>query len=110
MRYRNKKYLNWISQNEHTCVICGEQGWDDNQIIAHHCISIPGLNLGGMGTKASDTFAIPMHVICHSDFHTHFDAQKKEEQPIWLMTFQEKVVRLICEQTPKNFWTGIGLD
>jgi len=107
MRYRNKKYLAWVAQNDHECVMCGEKGWGDNEIIAHHAISIPGLALGGMGTKASDTLAMPMHVTCHAEFHAHFH-KYKEVQHIWLMRFHEKTLRLICEQTPNCFWIVDG--
>jgi hypothetical protein len=107
MRYKNKKYLAWLAQNEHECVMCGHEGWDDNQIIPHHAISIPGLALGGTGMKASDTLAMPMHVKCHIEFHAEFH-KHKEEQPIWLMKSQERILRLICNQTRTFSWTVNG--
>jgi len=82
--------------------MCGEKGWDDNQIIAHHCISIRGLNLGGMGMKAPDTLAVPMHVICHTEFHNKFHLYK-EDQPLWLMRYLERTLMEFLNGTLRNF-------
>jgi 5-methylcytosine-specific restriction endonuclease McrA len=100
---KNKNYIKYLSNNDHQCVMCGATGWDDNQIIAHHAISIPGLQLGGMGTKASDTLAMPMHVICHHKFHTEFH-HFKEEQPIWLIKWLEKMLRIALAQEGQKFF------
>jgi len=82
-----KKFLQGLD-----CAMCGHAGWDDNQIVVHHAIAIPGLNLGKMGGKANDSFGIPLHVTCHNEFHAHFE-KYKEEQPLWLMKTLEMAVR-----------------
>ena len=96
-RYRNKKYLDWIRSDENVCQMCGQEGYESNQLVAHHAISIPGLRLGGTGTKASDTLAIPLHAICHADFHQHF-YNYKEDQPIWLMRQLEKSLQYALKE------------
>ena len=83
-RYENKKYLEWVRTQP--CVICGHEAWDGNDMIAHHAISIAGLQIGGIGTKASDALSMPMHVLCHRKFHDQFHLHK-EDQAIWLMKF-----------------------
>ncbi len=72
---RSKKYLAWI--REQVCCITGRQ----DGIVAHHIIDV-GMN-PGMGTKASDLFAIPMnsetHNLLHHDteaFEVHHDQKK----------------------------------
>lgn len=95
-RYQNKKYLNWVRTQP--CVLCGHEGHDGNQVIAHHAISIPGLQIGGVGTKAHDTLAMPMHVLCHRRFHDHFH-DFKQDQPIWLMKFLQIALTNLLTQT-----------
>ncbi len=95
-RYQNKKYLDWVRTQP--CVICGHEGHDGNQVIAHHAISIPGLQIGGVGTKAHDTLAMPMHVLCHRRFHDHFP-DFKQDQPIWLMKFLQTALTNLLTPT-----------
>ena len=87
--YRSKKYLAWIRGEDNVCEMCGATGWEDNPLVAHHAISIPGLQLGMMGGKASDTFCLPLHALCHVEFHSHFDKYKWEQQ-IWLLRTLER--------------------
>lgn len=95
-RYQNKKYLEWVRTQD--CVMCGHEGWDGNQIIAHHAISIPGLQIGAVGSKASDALVMPMHVLCHRKFHDQFH-EYKQDQPIWLMKFLQKSLTYLLTQT-----------
>jgi len=93
--WRNKAYLRWITEEHQKCVICGHQGWDDNQLIAHHAI---GMGLGGMtGGKASDSLAMPMHVRCHNRFH-QTPHEFKEEQWRWLITTLDQAIQWFAEQ------------
>lgn len=59
--YRSKKYLKWVSS-----LPCSATDYQADD--AHHII---GYGLGGMGTKASDFFTIPLtrdkHVEMHRD-------------------------------------------
>ena len=91
-RFKSRKYLEWIRSDENVCQMCGGSGYEVNPLVAHHAISVPGLQLGMMGGKASDTFAIPLHASCHVEFHLHFDKYKLD-QPIWLMKTLEKFAR-----------------
>ena len=59
-------YIKWIRTLD--CVICDQPGHDNNQIVPHHLIGIGGISMG-MGTKAGDEWAMPMHVTCHNYFH-----------------------------------------
>ena len=88
--WRSKKYKRWVETQD--CMLCGHPGWDDNQIITHHAIGIPGLDLGKMGGKANDSFGIPLHVTCHRQFHDQF-GKYKEDQIIWLIKTMEKAIR-----------------
>ena len=90
--YRSKKYLEWIRSEDNVCAMCDIGGYENNPLVAHHAISIPGLQLGMMGGKSSDTFCIPLHASCHVEFHLHFD-KYKWEQPIWLMKTLERFAR-----------------
>ena len=72
--------------------MCGHKGWDDNQLIVHHAISVPGMNFGKMGGKASDSAGIPLHVLCHNDFHSAFP-KHKEEQILWLTRILMRAVQ-----------------
>jgi len=88
--WKSKDYRAYLQNLD--CAMCGHEGWDSNQIIVHHAIAVPGLNLGKMGGKASDSYGIPLHVLCHNEFHAHFE-KYKEEQPLWLMKTMEQSLR-----------------
>ena len=75
-------------------MMCGHEGWADNQIVVHHAIGIPGLDLGKVAGKTHDSFGMPMHVLCHIEFHNHFD-KYIQDQPLWLMRHLEAVIRKI---------------
>lgn len=62
LAWRSKKYLAWIDSLE--CIHCHGSGGDH-----HHLIGIG--NMGGMGTKAPDSMAMPMCRECHGMFHLH---------------------------------------
>ncbi len=72
--FRNKKYLKWVRS-----LPCIMSGRTDN-VIAHHIIACQ--MGGGMGTKASDLFAIPMNTEEHARLHggetIHYIDQKAE--------------------------------
>lgn len=59
------KYIKWIRTLE--CVVCGEPGHDNNQIVPHHIKGVGHLSGGGL--KAGDEWAMPMHKLCHDRFH-----------------------------------------
>ena len=59
--FRSKKYLSWVRS-----LPCCISGMREN-IVAHHIISC-GMG-GGMGTKPSDLFTIPINAGVHSLFH-----------------------------------------
>lgn len=67
--YRNKKYITWIKTLP--CVISGLPADDPHHIIGH--------GMGGMGTTASDLFAMPMcravHARLHSMSHKDWEAE-----------------------------------
>ena len=76
--------------------MCGHPGWDDNQLIAHHAI---GMGFGGTtGGKASDSLAMPMHVICHNRFH-QMPHEFKEEQWRWLIKTLDQSIRIFVERS-----------
>ena len=50
-RWRSEQYLAWVRNQ--SCVVCGAT----TGIAAHHMIGM--YNLGGMGLKAPDSFAMP---------------------------------------------------
>jgi len=58
--FRSKSYLKWVSSLP--CVICGAPADD-----AHHIIGIG--KLGGMGTKAPDSFTMPVCRGHHNEIH-----------------------------------------
>lgn len=64
-RWENKDYRDWVCTQD--CVVCGEPGHSDNQIVPHHIKGIG--HLSGAGLKAGDNWAMPMHVKCHNWFH-----------------------------------------
>jgi len=64
-RWTNEKYIKWLCQQN--CVICGEPGHDNNQIVPHHIKGIG--HFSGTALKAGDNWAMPMHVKCHDHFH-----------------------------------------
>ena len=64
-RWENKKYIKWVCTQD--CVVCGEPGYSDNQIVPHHIKGIGHLSGGAL--KAGDNWAMPMHVKCHNYFH-----------------------------------------
>jgi len=68
-RFSSIKYLNWVKQQP--CVVCGDVGRSDDQIVPHHVKGIG--NFSGAGLKAGDHVAMPMHAICHAEWHTHPD-------------------------------------
>lgn len=60
--YRNAKYIKWIKTQ--SCIHCTGDGGDP-----HHLIGVG--NMGGMGTTAPDSMAMPMCRECHGMFHLH---------------------------------------
>lgn len=58
--FRSKKYLAWI--REQLCFVTGRQAE-----VAHHIINCD--MGGGMATKQSDLFALPMTVEAHQQLH-----------------------------------------
>ncbi len=75
-RWDSKKYRAWICTLP--CVICGKDGWEDNQIIPHHIHGIG--HLSGGGQKASDNWCMSMHVVCHTLWHLKPDHEAQWEQ------------------------------
>lgn len=63
-RYRNKKYLEWVAEQD--CCECGGEGGGEGG-DAHHLKGIG--HLSGAGLKAPDSYAIPLCRPCHTDFH-----------------------------------------
>lgn len=64
-RWRSEAYKKWVCTQD--CVVCGEPGYSDNQIVPHHTKGVAALSGGGL--KAGDNWAMPMHVKCHNWFH-----------------------------------------
>lgn len=64
-RWTDPDYIKWVCTQD--CVICGEPGYSDNQIVPHHIKGIG--HLSGAGLKAGDNWAMPMHVFCHNHWH-----------------------------------------
>lgn len=58
-RWQNAEYLKWVKTQP--CVGCNRQADD-----AHHLI---GYGQGGTGTKAHDSFTIPLCRKCHDELH-----------------------------------------
>ncbi len=89
IRWKSKKYLKWILTLP--CVDCKKEGWEDNQIVPHHIHGIG--NLSGIGQKAGDEWAMPMHVTCHTYFHQHPDHKSQWE---WIAGTQAKAIVAIA--------------
>jgi len=94
LRWESKKYRDWICTLD--CVICGQPGWEDNQIVPHHIHGIGGFS--GMGAKAGDNLTMPMHVRCHNYWHSHPD---HEAQWAWLVKTQSQAILAIANGTLK---------
>jgi hypothetical protein len=94
--WKSKVYKEWLISDEQVCSMCGHEGWADNQLIVHHGISVPGMNFGKMGGKASDSAGMPLHVLCHNNFHSEFP-KHKEEQTIWLLKTLMKAVQAFVQ-------------
>jgi len=69
-------YIDWIKTLP--CVICGEPGYGPHHIVPHHLIGIGGIAMG-MGTKAGDEWAMPMHKLCHRLWHDNPDYEAQWE-------------------------------
>ena len=56
---RSKKYLTFV--REHPCIRCGKR-----ETQAHH----ESFHNSGIGTKPSDSYAIPLCIQCHLERHS----------------------------------------
>lgn len=82
-RWRSPKYLAWVRTQP--CVVCGAT----TGIAAHHMIGM--YNLGGMGLKAPDSYAMPAcdpAAGSFNDCHQQIHANKalRDQQPAFLRT------------------------
>ncbi|MGQ7286033.1 DUF968 domain-containing protein [Vreelandella venusta] len=82
-RWRSPKYLAWVRTQP--CVVCGAT----TGIAAHHMIGM--YNLGGMGLKAPDSYAMPAcdpaagsFNDCHQQIHRI--KALRDQQPAFLRT------------------------
>ncbi len=81
-KYRNKKYLKYIS----TLFCCG-CGVDSETVIPHHLI---GVGQGIMGGKASDKDAMPLCFSCHHLIH---ETKNKDIQFRWIKLTLERAAQ-----------------
>jgi len=58
--WRSKEYLAWV--REQPCCVCGRPADD-----AHHLIGVG--HMGGVGTKAPDSMAMPVCRAHHDEIH-----------------------------------------
>ena len=77
--FRSKKYLKNIKKQR--CVMCFSPSDDP-----HHAI---GLGLGGMGTKAPDSSAMPMCRGCHTKIHNNPELWPKQWEWMWSTILKE---------------------
>lgn len=72
---RSKAYLQFVASLP--CVCCGAEPAGD----AHHVIDV---GFGGMGTKASDLFTIPMCRGHHTELHKNIGEWEKVNGSQWM--------------------------
>jgi len=89
-RWENKDYIKWVCTQD--CVVCGEPGYRNNQIVPHHIKGIG--HLSGAGLKAGDNWAMPMHKFCHDGWHgdCHINQDILENQWEWVARTLAKAV------------------
>lgn len=65
MKIRSPKHLRYVASQD--CCVCG---WWDETVVPHHLLRAGGK---GMGTKACDSKAVPLHHDCHQELHLYGD-------------------------------------
>ncbi len=88
--WESENYIKWVcTQN---CVVCGEPGHESNQIVPHHIKGIG--HLSGAKLKAPDQWAMPMHAICHTQWHgdSKINQDLLEQQWEWVARTLAKAV------------------
>ena len=92
-KWENEKYLKWVCTQ--LCVVCGGPGYEDNQIVPHHIKGIG--HLSGIGLKAGDHWAMPMHVLCHNDWHNWTTGHGQLDEETRLDCQMEWVARTLAK-------------
>ena len=85
-RWENEKYTRWVKAQP--CMCCGQQADDPHHLIGH--------GQGGMGTKAHDSFTIPLCRVHHDELHRDMKAfeRKHGTQPEMIIRLQDRAYAL----------------